>query len=108
MVLTEEELDQWGRRYAGRACLERPEEGRPDEIWRWANRQAAREKRAGGHDWRWWDWRRRELAGWPKERRRQWANRAALVDVLASGARPVMPAWRARRRELLCGGGGEP
>ena len=78
------------------------------EIWQWANRQAARERRAGGHDWRWWDRRRRELAGWPVERRRQWANRSALVDVLASGARPVMPAWRARRRELLCGGGGEP
>ena len=69
--------------------------------WDEANRQAAREKRAGGHDWRWWDRRRRALAGWPVERRRRRANRAAFVDVLAAGARPLMPAWRARRRELL-------
>ena len=27
----------------------------------------------------------------------QWANRAAFVDVLATGARPLMQAWRARR-----------
>ena len=71
------------------------------EIWRESSRQAARERAAGGHGWRWWDRRRRELAGWPEERPRQRANRAALVDVLATGARPVMPAWRARRDKLL-------
>lgn len=76
------------------------------EIWRWANRQASRERTAGGHDWRWWDRRRRELAGWPEERRRRRANRAAFVDVLAAGARPWMPAWRKRRNELLEGDGG--
>ena len=106
MVLTEREIGQWGGVYAGRVCPERPAGRSEEEIWQWANRQAAREKRAGGHDWRWWDRRRRELAGWPEERRRQWANRAALVDVLAAGARPLMPAWRARRNELLGLGGG--
>ena len=82
--------------------------------WDEANRQAGREKRRGGHDWRWWDRRRRELAGWPKERRRQRANRAALVDVLAEDEargvsrkkRDLMEAWSARRDELLDRDGG--
>lgn len=74
--------------------------------WDDANRQANRERSAGGHDWRWWDRRRRELAGWPEEGREQWANRAAWVDVLATGARPRMPAWDERRAELLGRGGG--
>ena len=106
VVLTEREIEQWGGRYAGRVRLERPAGLTDREIWQWANRQAARERAAGGHDWRWWDWRRRELAGWPEEARLQWANRAAFVDVLATGARPLMQAWRARRNELLEGGGG--
>ena len=83
-------------------------------TWAEANRQASREKRRGGHDWRWWDRRRRELAGWPKERRRQRANRAAWVDVLAEDEargrtrkkRDLMEAWDARRDELLDRDGG--
>ena len=77
------------------------------ETWRRANRQAARERAAGGHSWRWWDRRRRELAGWPEEEPRRRANRAALVDVLAAGARPLMPAWRKRRDALLLDEGGD-
>ena len=61
--------------------------------------------RAGGHDWRWMDRRRRELAGWPEEERLPWASRAAYVDVRVTGTRPRIPAWCARRDELLEGGG---
>ena len=74
--------------------------------WDVANRQAGREKRRGGHDWRWWDRRRRELAGWPKEGRVQRANRAAWVDVLVADTRPRMRAWCTRRDDLLAQDGG--
>ena len=80
--------------------------------WGEANRQANRERIAAGEDWRWWDRRRRELAGWPDEGRERWANRAAWVDALVAhgalvehGGRPhdgdgLMALWDVRRREL--------
>ena len=40
---------------------------------------------------------RRWTSRGPEEKRLQWANRAAFVDVLATGARPLMQAWRTRR-----------
>ena len=70
--------------------------------WDEANRQAFQEMRGRRTDWHWWNARRRELAGYPKEAPRQRINRAVWVNALVRGK--GMTWWRKRRREVLEGG----
>ena len=67
--------------------------------WDEANRQAFQEMRGRRADWDWWNLRRRELAGYPREAPRQRINRGAFLEMLVRGK--GMKWWRRRRAELL-------